>query len=100
LRAGTEAAGSGRAGGDNVRVFLLSCTMFNFTPAMLTGDEINRVNRFAAARRPGSSSKYIDHLLILVADSEAGVVVSSITNGGGKRRAFGISWQPVAARAR
>jgi len=67
---------------------------------MLTGDEINRVNRFAAVRRPGSSSKFMDHLLILVADSEADVVFSSIAHGGRKRRAFGITWQPVVALAR
>ena len=28
------------------------------------------------------------------------VVFSSIAHGGGKRRAFGITWQPVVARAR
>ena len=76
-----------------MHVFLLS-------RAMLTGDEINRVNSFAAVRRTGLCSKYINHLLILVADSEAGVVFSSIVHGGGKRRAFGITWQPVVARAR
>jgi hypothetical protein len=36
-------------------------------------------------------------LAVVVADNEAGVVFSPIVHGGGKRRAFGITGQPVVA---
>ena len=44
----------------------------------------SRVSRFDTVRRPGSSSKYIgEHLLVLAADNEAGLVFSPIVQGAG-----------------